>query len=73
MLDKWLERIKGLRKWTVMMVIIIVGIIFRVTSLITGLEFVGLIKGVAVAFMASNAVEHVKGIVDNKKEDMKDD
>ena len=72
-MDKWIQRIKGLRKWSIMMIVIIVGIIFRVTALISGLEFVGLIKGVAVAFMASNAIEHVREALVKKKEDMSED
>ena len=69
---KILLLIQGLRKWSIMFLILVVGVIFRVTDYISGLEFVALIKGTAVAFMASNAVEHVRKIF-TKKEDMSDD
>ena len=74
-MDRWLRMIRGLRKWSIMMVIIIVGIIFRVVELINGVEFVSLLKGIGVAFMASNAVEYVKDAVSGKgkKEDMSED
>lgn len=68
--------ISGLRKWTVMVLILVVGIVFRITELLTGAEFVVLIKGVAIAFMSSNAVEHAKQIfakTSDKKEDMSKD
>lgn len=56
-----------------MMVIIVIGVIFLVNGMLTGVEFVALIKGVAVAFMASNSVEHVKDVFNRKKEDMSED
>jgi hypothetical protein len=76
MMEKVLRIITGLRKWTIMLLIVIVAIVFRVEDLINGLEFVSLIKGVAIAFMSSNAIEHAKDIILNKsskKEDMSED
>lgn len=72
-MDKWIERIKGLRKWSIMIIIIIVAVVFRMNSLINGLEFVSLIKGVGVAFMASNAIENIKQTIVKKVEDMSKD
>lgn len=74
-LNKFMNLIKGSRKWSVMMIIIIVGVIFLVNGMLSGLEFVALIKGVAIAFMSSNAVEHVKEAFtkNKKKEDMSED
>lgn len=72
-MNKLIGTIKGLRKWSIMMVIITVGVIFLVNGLISGIEFVALIKGTAVAFMTSNAVEHVKDAFIKKKEDMSED
>lgn len=72
-MDKWIERIKGLRKWSIMVLVITIGVVFRVLELLNGIEFVALIKGVAVAFMASNAIEHAKSFFSKKKEDMSDD
>lgn len=75
MLEKTLSIIKGLRKWSIMMIIIIVGVVFLVNGMLTGVEFVALIKGVAIAFMSSNAIEHVKEVFtkSDKKEDMSED
>jgi ABC-type bacteriocin/lantibiotic exporter with double-glycine peptidase domain len=56
-----------------MMIIIIIGVLFLSSGLLTGVEFVALVKGVGVAFMASNAVERtIEGVV-KKKEDMSED
>jgi hypothetical protein len=67
MIDKWIERIRGLRKWSIMVVIILIGIVFRVMGYVNGVEFVSLLKGIGVAFMASNAIEHARYFF--KKED----
>jgi hypothetical protein len=72
-MEKILRIIRGLRKWSIMLLIIIVGIIFRVNDLLNGVEFVALIKGVAIAFMSSNAIEHAKDMIIKKKEDMSED
>lgn len=72
-MNKLIGTIKGLRKWSIMMIIITVGVIFLTKGLITGVEFVNLIKGVAIAFMSSNAIEHVKDAFSKKKEDMSED
>lgn len=71
-MNKILHVIRGLRKWSIMLLIVIVGVIFRTNDLLNGLEFVSLIKGVAIAFMSSNAVEHVKDMITGKK-DMSND
>lgn len=70
---KVLSTIKGLRKWSIMFLLLLVGIVFRMTDLLTGVEFVSLLKGTAIAFFSSNAVEHVKSAVASKKEDMSED
>ena len=73
-INKIVKIITGLRKWSIMMVIIIIGVLFLASGFLTGVEFVALIKGVGVAFMASNAVERtVESVVKSKKEDMSQD
>jgi len=72
-LNKLMRTIKGLRKWSIMFLLIVISIIFRVTDLLTGLEFVALLKGTAIAFFSSNAVEHIKSAFNKKKEDMSKD
>jgi hypothetical protein len=65
-IDKWIERIRGLRKWSIMVIIIIIGIVFRVLDYVNGVEFVSLLKGIGVAFMASNAIEHAHYFLSGK-------
>lgn len=72
-MNKLIGIIKGLRKWSIMIIIITIGVIFLVNGTLSGLEFVALIKGVAIAFMSSNAVEHIKDAFTKKKEDMSED
>jgi hypothetical protein len=45
------------RKTLLVSILYVVGIIFRVTNLIDGAQFVDLLKGVTVAFLASNSFE----------------
>lgn len=71
-MDKWIYRIQGLRKWSVMVLIIAISVIFRLIGMINGVEFVALLKGVGVAFMASNAVESIKDTIKARFE-QKDD
>ena len=80
-MDKLVSIIKGLRTWSIMILILSISCAFLMTGLLTGIEFVALIKGVGVAFMASNAVERagdvIKEVITNKikgkKEDLSED
>lgn len=54
-----LDVIQGFRKFIIMLLLIVIGIVFRLENLLTGTDFVNLLQGTAVAFMASNAVEHI--------------
>jgi len=56
-----------------MFLLIIIGVTFRVTDLLSGVEFVALLKGTAIAFFSSNAIEHIKSAIIAKKEDMSED
>ncbi len=49
----------GLRKFIVMMALILIGIIFRIKGFLDGGQMVDLLKSTAIAFMASNSVERV--------------
>lgn len=51
--------INGFRKFTIMMLLIIIGISFRLFDLVSGSEFVDLLKGSAIAFFSFNGVEHL--------------
>lgn len=51
--------INGFRKFSIMLIVILVACAFRVLGYITGQEFVGILTPVAVAFMGTNALEHM--------------
>lgn len=73
--------LNGFRKLTIIAVLILVGVIFRVTGHLTGMEMVELLRYTVVAFMAGNTVEHIgkavqewvkgngKNVVDRAKND----
>lgn len=54
--------LSGFRKFIVMVVLIIVGIVFRVADLLNGAEFVNLLSGTVIAFFSANTVEHFTSI-----------
>lgn len=68
-LNNLINTIRGLRKWSIMFILIVVSIVFRMNGLLTGLEFVALLKTSVVAFFASNSIEHVRSIFFKKDED----
>ena len=49
----------GFRKFTILIILIVVASVFRATGLIDGAEFVDLLKGVSIAFMGCNLGEYV--------------
>ena len=51
--------LSGFRKFTIILLLMVTGIIFRLTDFITGAEFVELLRYTTVAFMAGNGIEHV--------------
>ena len=60
------ELLEGIRKYSIMLIIVITGILFRIYNLIEGKEFVDLIKGCFIAFAASNASEHIIKAIQEK-------
>lgn len=54
---------EGSRKFTVMVAVLVVGVVFRIMGYVNGAELVSLFNGVGIAFMGSNAVEHVVSAV----------
>lgn len=62
-LAEWLNVIYGFRKMLLMLIIFIIGVVFRVKDLINGTEMVDLFKTTAIAFMSANGVEHIVGAV----------
>lgn len=58
-----LNFLNGFRKFTVMIILIIIGVTFLLTGHLTGAEMVDLLRYTAVAFMTANGVEHmIKGV-----------
>ncbi len=49
----------GMRKFILMMILYIVGIVFRLMNLVSGAEMVDLFKATTIAFMGANGVEHL--------------
>lgn len=49
----------GFRKFLLMLLLYVVGIIFRLNDLVSGAEMVDLFKTTTIAFMSANGVEHL--------------
>lgn len=54
----FLDAIMGFRKFIAFILLFIVGIVFRLTGFVDGAQFTDLMKNVAVAFFATNGLEH---------------
>lgn len=65
-LKTFLNSLIGFRKLLVMLIIIMVGVIFRVEDMINGKELVDLMKGTGVAFFTGNLVEHITDTIKKK-------
>lgn len=52
----------GFRKFTIMLIICAIGIIFRIYGLVSGAEMVDLFKVITVAFFGVNGIEHVVAV-----------
>lgn len=53
----------GMRKFILMLMLYLVGIIFRIKGLLDGAEMVDLFKATTIAFMSANGIEHlVEGV-----------
>lgn len=53
----------GFRKTLLVLILYIVGIIFRVKNLIDGAQFVDLAKGITISFMTANMGEHITSTI----------
>lgn len=51
----------GFRKMLVLIMLYIVGVVFRIQNLINGAELVDLFKTTTIAFIGANSIEHVVG------------
>ncbi len=51
--------LNGFRKFSVMVLLIVIGITFRLTGYLSGSEMVELLRFTGVAFMSANGIEHM--------------
>ena len=58
-LREFIGLLNGFRKFTIILLVLITGIVFRSIDFVNGAEFVDLLKGSVVAYMAFNGVEHL--------------
>lgn len=58
-LAEFLNVFFGLRKTIVMFVLVTIAIIFRCYGLLSGAEFVDLLKNTVIAFFSANTIEHL--------------
>jgi hypothetical protein len=49
----------GFRKFLLMLLVFVIGVVFRLANLINGSEMVDLLKSTTLAFMGANGVEHI--------------
>lgn len=56
------EFFQGSRKFTVIVLIVGISTVFRCIDMITSKDFADLLSATGVAFMGSNAVEHVLSV-----------
>lgn len=68
-MPEWLQNaisfLNGFRKFSIMMILVLVGVSFRLSGHLTGQEMVDLLRYTAVAFMAGNGLEHMtKAVVE---------
>jgi hypothetical protein len=56
---EFINIIFGFRKFILMLILYVVGIIFRIKNLLNGTEMVNLFSSTTIAFMGANSVEHL--------------
>lgn len=56
-LAEWLLVIQGYRKFLIALLIIVVSIVFRSNNLLSGVEFVDLVKSIGLGFLGTNSAE----------------
>lgn len=53
----------GFRKFLLMLIVVLIGIIFRIQSLIDGAQLVDLLKATVIGFFSANGIEHIMAVV----------
>jgi len=59
----FLDALQGFRKLIVMLLLIAIGVIFRIENLISGSDMVTLLQGTGIAFMSANAIERIGDVI----------
>ena len=62
-LAEFLITLQGFRKFLLSLLIIIVSIVFRTKNLLSGLEFVDLVKAIGLGFLGTNSLEGVTAVI----------
>lgn len=62
-IKEFLSFLNGFRKFSFMILLLTVAIIFRVLEYINGAEFVDLMKGTTIGFLATNGIEHTTKVI----------
>lgn len=58
-LAEFITVISGMRKTIIMLILVVIGIIFRVKGYLDGSQLVDLLKNTVIAFFSANSIEHV--------------
>lgn len=53
----------GLRKSIVMILLMIIGVIFRIKGMLDGAQFVDLFKATVISYFGANSVEHFSSMI----------
>jgi hypothetical protein len=62
-LAEWLTVIQGFRKFLITLLVIFIGVVFRVKGFISGSETTDLIKSIGISFIAANNLEGFAAIL----------
>ena len=60
---EWLVVIQGFRKFLICLLTLVISVVFRTKSLLSGGEFVDLTKATVLAFMGTNSMEGLFAVV----------
>ena len=66
MIERIRDLLIGFRKYSIMVIIILISVSFRLTNLINGSEMVELLKITSAAFFAGNMVERITEVIKSK-------
>lgn len=58
-LAEWISVISGMRKTIVMLLLVLIGVVFRIMGYLDGNQIVDLLKNTVIAFFSANSIEHI--------------